>query len=273
VARAANTAQKIDEVPIDGAKGKIRHRSKADIRMAESKTKLKAVPDAPEQEEEDASTPGAQVDPGHVRIVEALLFAAGAPLAPVTLAAALPDDVEISAVLAELQSIYEERGVNLVHVAGKWQFRTANDLGFLLHKERVEERRLSRAALETLAIIAYHQPVTRAEIEDIRGVMVSKGTVDALMEVGWVKIRGRKRTPGRPVTYGTTEDMLVHFGLESISDLPGLEELRAAGFLEAAPPSGFAVPNPSDALADDEDPYEEEESLLPDDMPSEEDSE
>ena len=272
MARAANTAEKIVEVPIDGTKGKIRHRSKADIRMAETKTKLTAVPGTREQADE-ASSPAASVDPSHVRIVEALLFAAGEPLAPATLAAALPNDVDVSSVLAELKSVYEERGVNLVHVAGKWQFRTANDLGFLLHKERVEQRRLSRAALETLAIVAYHQPVTRAEIEDIRGVMVSKGTIDALMEVGWVKIRGRKRTPGRPVTYGTTDDMLVHFGLESISDLPGLEELRAAGFLEAAPPSGFAVPNPSDALAEDEDPFEEEESLLPDDMPLDEDPE
>jgi segregation and condensation protein B len=171
----------------------------------------------------------------------------------------------VDALISELQRQYEGRGVNLVIVAGKWQFRTAKDLGFLLHKHAVEERRLSRAAIETLAIIAYHQPVTRAEIEDIRGVMVSKGTVDALMEVGWVRIRGRRRTPGRPVTYGTTEEFLVHFGLENVGDLPGLEELKGAGFLEAAPPSGFTVPQPSDALAEDEDPYDgdEEEEMLP----------
>jgi len=270
VARAARIAENIIEVPIDGAKVKIRHRLKTDIRMAKSKTKLTPVPDAGEQEAANPS-PGAAVDPTHVRVAEALLFAAAEPLAPATLAAALPADMDVSAVLSQLQAYYEGRGVNLVNVAGKWQFRTAKDLGFLLHKEKAEVRRLSRAALETLAIIAYHQPVTRAEIEDVRGVMVSKGTVDALMEVGWVRIRGRKRTPGRPVTYGTTEGMLVHFGLESVSDLPGLEELRAAGFLEAAPPSGFAVPNPSDELAGDEDPYEEEESLLPDDMPPDED--
>src|SRR5450755_3079319 len=128
-----------------------------------------------------------------------------------------------------------------------------------MRREQPEQKRLSRAAIETLAIIAYHQPVTRAEIEDIRGVIVSKGTVDALMEVGWVKIRGRKRTPGRPVTYGTTEAFLVHFGLENISHLPGVDELKAAGFLEAVPPSGFDVPNPSDELAPDEDPYDGEE--------------
>ena len=141
--------------------------------------------------------------------------------------------------LAALQHLYEKRGVTLCCVAGKYQFRTASDLAFLLRKEKPEQKRLSRAAIETLAIIAYHQPVTRAEIEDIRGVAMSKGTVDTLMEVGWVKIRGRKRTPGRPVTYGTTEAFLVQFGLESVSHLPGLDELKAAGFLEAIPPAGL----------------------------------
>jgi segregation and condensation protein B len=214
----------------------------------------------------DDSTPEETVvDPMHLRIVEALLFAAAEPLSLEALAQSLPPAADVDALMSELQRHYEGRGVNLVNVAGKWQFRTAKDLAFLLHKHAVEERRLSRAAIETLAIIAYHQPVTRAEIEDIRGVMVSKGTVDALMEVGWVRIRGRRRTPGRPVTYGTTEAFLVHFGLESIGDLPGMDELKGAGFLDAAPPSGFAVPQPSDTLAEDEDPYEgdEEETMLP----------
>ena len=207
----------------------------------------------------------AVIDPMHLRIVEALLFAAAEPLPVSALAQSLPAGSDVEAVIAQLQRDYQSRGVNLVNVAGKWQFRTAKDLAFLLHKHAVEERRLSRAAIETLAIIAYHQPVTRAEIEDIRGVMVSKGTVDALMEIGWVRIRGRRRTPGRPVTYGTTEAFLVHFGLENIGDLPGMEELKGAGFLDAAPPSGFNVPQPSDTLADDEDPYEgdEEEAVLP----------
>ena len=199
------------------------------------------------------------LDPTHLRIVEALLFASEQPLEEQALARALPQGATIRPLLAELQRHYESRGVNLVRVAGKWQMRTANDLAFLLRKQAVEERKLSRAAIETLAIIAYHQPVTRAEIEDIRGVMVSKGTIDALMEVGWVRIRGRRRTPGRPVTYGTTEPFLAHFGLENVGDLPGMEELKAAGFLDAVPPSSFSVPNPSDALAPNEDPYEGDE--------------
>lgn len=211
----------------------------------------------PEQGDANNSLP--QSNPEHLRMVEALLFAAAEPLDMKALGQQLPDGADVAALLAQLQKIYETRGVNLVCVADKWQFRTASDLAFLLRKEHPEQKRLSRAAIETLAIIAYHQPVTRAEIEDIRGVMLSKGTLDALMEVGWVKIRGRKRTPGRPVTFGTTEAFLTHFGLESVSHLPGVDELKAAGFLEAIPPSGFDVPNPSDALTPDEDPYEGEE--------------
>ena len=192
----------------------------------------------------------------HLRMTEALLFAASEPLSEESLKAALPEGADVAACIAELQKSYESRGVTLVCVADKWQFRTAPDLAFLLRKEKPEQTRLSRAAIETLAIIAYHQPVTRAEIEDIRGVMLSKGTLDTLMEVGWIKIRGRKRTPGRPVTYGTTEAFLVQFGLENISHLPGMEELKAAGFLEAIPPSGLDVPVPTDQLGPDEDPYE-----------------
>ncbi len=195
----------------------------------------------------------------HLRMVEALLFAAGEPLEMKALGQHLPEGADVPALLAHLQKSYETRGVNLVCVAEKWQFRTASDLAFLLRKEQPEQKRLSRAAIETLAIVAYHQPVTRAEIEDIRGVMVSKGTIDALMEIGWVKIRGRKRTPGRPVTFGTTEAFLTHFGLENVSHLPGVDELKAAGFLDAIPPSGFDVPNPNDDLSPEEDPYEGEE--------------
>lgn len=202
------------------------------------------------------------IDPEHLRMTEAILFAAAAPLDEKTLRASLPEGVDMAALLEELETIYASRGVNLVKIAGKWQFRTAPDLAFLLRKEQNEQKRLSRAAIETLAIIAYHQPVTRAEVEDIRGVALSKGTIDALMEMGWVKIRGRKRTPGRPVTYGTTESFLVHFGLENVGDLPGMDELKAAGFLDAAPPVGLEVPNPSDHLAPDEDPYEPDEVAL-----------
>ena len=208
-------------------------------------------------EGDEAPVSGVNIE--HLRMIEALLFAAGEPLSIDDLASSLPEGADVGSLVTELQRMYEGRGITLVCVAEKWQFRTAADLSFLLRKEKPEQRRLSRAALETLAIIAYHQPVTRAEIEDIRGVMLSKGTVDTLKEGGWVKIRGRKRTPGRPVTYGTTEAFLVQFGLENIGHLPGLDELKAAGFLEAIPPSGFDVPLPSDQLGPDEDPFEGEE--------------
>ena len=218
--------------------------------------------DAPTSKNDEAVAPG--VNPEHLRMVEALLFAAAEPLDAKSLSTSLPEGADVKGVLAELQATYEKRGVNLCCVAGKYQFRTAADLAFLLRKEKPEQKRLSKAAIETLAIIAYHQPVTRAEIEDIRGVALSKGTLDALIEVGWAKIRGRKRTPGRPVTYGTSEAFLVQFGLESVGHLPGLDELKAAGFLEAMPPSGFDVPNPSDALGPDEDPYDPNEPAEPD---------
>jgi segregation and condensation protein B len=211
-------------------------------------------PVAEASEEAPAAEEG--INPEHMRMCEALLFASTEPLSEEALKASLPEGSNVAAIIAELQKEYEGRGVNLVRVAEKWQFRTAADLAFLLRKEKPEQKKLSRAAIETLAIIAYHQPVTRAEIEDIRGVMLSKGTLDTLMEVGWIKIRGRKRTPGRPVTYGTTEAFLVQFGLENISHLPGMEELKAAGFLEAVPPNGLDVPTPSDQLGPDEDPYE-----------------
>lgn len=206
------------------------------------------------EDQMEAQSP--EANPEHLRMVEALLFAASEPLDVKALSTSLPEGADVPGLLQALEGIYETRGVNLCCVAGKYQFRTASDLAFLLRKEQPEQKRLSKAAIETLAIIAYHQPVTRAEIEDIRGVAMSKGTIDILMEIGWIKIRGRKRTPGRPVTYGTTEPFLVQFGLESVAHLPGLDELKAAGFLEAIPPSGFDVPNPSDELAADEDPYD-----------------
>ena len=206
------------------------------------------------EDQMEAQSP--EANPEHLRMVEALLFAASEPLDVKAVSTSLPEGADVPGLLLTLEGIYEPRGVNLCCVAGKYQFRTASDLAFLLRKEQPEQKRLSKAAIETLAIIAYHQPVTRAEIEDIRGVAMSKGTIDILMEIGWIKIRGRKRTPGRPVTYGTTEPFLVQFGLESVAHLPGLDELKAAGFLEAIPPSGFDVPNPSDELAADEDPYD-----------------
>ena len=193
-----------------------------------------------------------------LRILEALLFAADEPLDEKVLAARLPAGVDAHALLAALQKEYAPRGVNLVRVGGKWSLRTATDLAWLLTREMVVTRKLSRAAIETLAIVAYHQPVTRAEIEDIRGVTTSKGTLDVLLETGWVRLRGRRRAPGRPVTYGTSEAFMSHFGLEAISDLPGLDELKGAGLIEQSLPSGFSMPVPSDdpALRDDEDPLE-----------------
>src|SRR5215204_2956198 len=200
-----------------------------------------------------------EVRPEHLRLLEALLFASAEPLDERTLAARLPEDLDVKAVLGELQAEYAVRGVQLVCVAGKWTFRTANDLAWLLTREATETRKLSRAALETLAIIAYHQPVTRAEIEDIRGVTTSKGTLDVLLETGWIRPRGRRKTPGRPITFGTTEAFLTHFGLEALTDLPGLDELKGAGLLDGRLPSGFTVPVPSDepGLHEDEDPLEE----------------
>ena len=194
----------------------------------------------------------------HLRIIEALLFAAAEPLDTARIKTFLPEGADTEQLLADLQANYANRGVNLVEVAGKWMFRTAGDLGFLLRRETVEQRRLSKAAMETLAIIAYHQPVTRAEIEDIRGVAISKGTLDILLEIGWVKMRGRRKTPGRPVTYGTTEAFLSHFGLGEVGDLPGLQELKGAGLLEANLPPGFDMPIPrgSDELTADEDPLD-----------------
>jgi len=167
-----------------------------------------------------------------VRIVEALLFASEKPLSSIALADCLPEGANIDQLLADLQERYQNRGVNLIEVAGKWMFQTAPDLAFLLRKEVDAERRLSRAAVETLAIISYHQPVSRAEVEEVRGVSLSKGILDMLMAAQWVRPMGRRRTPGRPMTYGTTDHFLVHFGLDNIKDLPGLSELKAAGFLD-----------------------------------------
>ena len=196
--------------------------------------------------------------PEELRLLEALLFAAGEPLDEATLARQLPDGVDLKDALARLKAEYATRGVNLVRIGKKWTFRTADDLGWLLTRQTVETRKLSRAAVETLAIVAYHQPVTRAEIEEIRGVATAAGTLDVLLKTGWIRPRGRRKAPGRPITYGTSEAFLSHFGLEAVSDLPGLDELKGAGLLEGNMPAGFSVPMPSDdtTLRDDEDPLE-----------------
>jgi len=192
-----------------------------------------------------------------VRMAEAIVFASGEPVSDRQLAARLPDGIDVAIVMRELQAAYLPRGVNLMRIGEGWAFRTAPDLSFLMSRDAVQQKKLSRAALEVLAIIAYHQPVTRAEIEEVRGVETSKGTLDTLMETGWIRMRGRRRTPGRPVTYGTTADFLDHFGLEEVRDLPGLEELKGAGLLSPRMPANFSMPLPPadpDALTEDEDP-------------------
>ncbi|EKS38116.1 SMC-Scp complex subunit ScpB [Afipia broomeae] len=207
---------------------------------------------------EQESSSEAAARPEELRLLEALLFASTEPLEESALAKRMPEGVDVKVALAQLQADYAMRGVNLVRVANKWTFRTAGDLAWLMTRESVETRRLSRAAIEMLAIIAYHQPVTRAEIEEIRGVVTSKGTLDVLLETGWIRPRGRRKTPGRPLTFGTTEAFLSQFSLEALGDLPGLDELKGAGLLDTRLPGGFAVPSPSDdpALREDEDPLE-----------------
>ncbi|MGL4729901.1 MAG: SMC-Scp complex subunit ScpB [Bosea sp. (in: a-proteobacteria)] len=190
-----------------------------------------------------------------LRITEALIFASASPVKLADIAAQCPAGADMKAVMADLVRVYDGRGVELAQVAGGYAFRTAPDLGYLLKRDTDEPRKLTRAAMETLAIIAYHQPVTRTEIEEIRGVATSKGTLDLLMETGWIKMRGRRKTPGRPITYGSTPGFLDQFGLDRIDDLPGLEELKGAGFIDGRLPSDITVPSPddSDTLRDDED--------------------
>ena len=175
------------------------------------------------------------IDPHHLRLLEALIFASTDPVPEAVIADQLPDGAEIEALLGQLQDDYAMRGINLVKIGRGWAFHTAEDLGAQLMVERTVTRRLSRAAVETLAVIAYHQPVTRSEIEGIRGVGLSKGTMDVLFEAGWIRPRGRRRTPGKPVTWGTTDSFLGQFGLEALDDLPGVEDLKAAGLLDKRP--------------------------------------
>ena len=219
-------------------------------------------PVRPSQGEGGNTSPDAMFEA--VRIAEALLFASTEPLEEKTLDERMPDGVRALDALEELRRHYSGRGINLVRVARKWTFRTAADLGWLLSKESKEQKKLGRPALETLAIIAYHQPVTRAEIEDIRGVALSRGTLDTLLETGWIRLRGRRKAPGRPVTYGTTDHFLLHFGLESIGDLPGLDELKAAGMFDGRLPPGFGVPAPRDdsGLTEDEEPLGDDDAEL-----------
>jgi len=190
------------------------------------------------------------------RMVEAILFATADPVTVTELTGRMPHGCDPAEAIAVLRKRYDGRGVNIVRVGDAWAIRTAGDLGFLMQKETVETRKLSRAAIETLAIVAYHQPVTRAEIEEIRGVSVSRGTADQLIELEWIRLGRRKMTPGRPVTFVVTQGFLDHFGLENARDLPGLKELRAAGLLENRPPPGSTVLG--EAKDDDDDDSQSE---------------
>lgn len=236
--------------------------------MAESQ-QATILPFAP-LEEAGAKDPGEEIKEqaakpflhDQMRMVEAILFASSEPVSERVLAERLPEGVDLPGLLAPLAEAYRGRGINLVRIGANWAFRTADDLSFLLQKEAVERKKLSRAALEILATIAYHQPVTRAEIEEIRGVATSRGTLDVLLETGWVRMRGRRKSPGRPVTYGTTDHFLDHFGLAELRDLPGLEELKGAGLLQSQLPANFQVPMPDDS----DDLHEDEEPLTAEDI-------
>ncbi len=188
---------------------------------------------APEEVSGAGSDP--RIDPGHLKLLEAILFASREPLSERVLATRLPEGIDLAPLLSALRDHYADRGVNLERAGKSWAFRTAPDLAQQLNKEIDVPRKLSRAAVETLAIIAYHQPVTRAEIEEVRGVGLSRGTLDVLLEANWIRPKGRRRTPGRPMTWGTTDGFLDQFGLEDVRDLPGMEELKAAGLLDSGP--------------------------------------
>ena len=177
-----------------------------------------------------------------LRAVEALLFASSGPLDEKTLTEILPENADIEKILEKIQELYKGRGVELTKVNNKWMFKTASDLSFIMQKEAKVQKKLSKAGLETLSIIAYHQPVSRAEIEEIRGVSVSPGTIDALLELNWIRIKGRRKAPGNPITYGTTEEFRVHVDLSNIRDLPGLDELKSTGLLDSnLPPDMFPI--------------------------------
>ena len=197
----------------------------------------------------------------NLRILEALLFAANEPLDAESLKARLPKGANLSKLLNLIKAQYESRGVNLVKTGNKWSFKTAIDLSPMMKKEKIVQRKLSKAATETLSIIAYHQPVTRAEVEDIRGVHFSPGTLDVLMELNWVRPIGRKKVPGRPIIYGTTERFLEYFNIEQISDLPGLEELKAAGLLESRLPPNLDIKEPKEIDQSQIEPFGEDENI------------
>lgn len=205
-----------------------------------------------------------------LRLLEALLFASAEPVTEAVLGERMPEECDLVTLLDELAGMYANRGVNLKKIGKGWAFRTAEDLSGYLTIEREVARKLSRAAVETLAIIAYHQPITRAEIEEIRGVALSRGTLDTLLEIEWIRPRGRRRAPGKPVTWGTTETFLGHFGLEELAALPGMDELKAAGLLDSRPGAGILAMRQEENSegaddAEDADDIEEREAFLEND--------
>ena len=218
--------------------------------------------------EDEGALPGLLTDPEErvrwLRFVEAVLFASAEPVDEAELRRRVPEDLDLKDLLGELSAHYEGRGVTLTRVGGRWAFRTAPDLGTMLQVEQPQRRRLSRAAIETLAIIAYHQPATRAEVEEVRGVALSRGTLDTLLEAGWIAPRGRRETPGRPLQWGTTSAFLDHFGLESVKELPGIEELRAAGLLERRSGLTSIAMTEEDLLDEDEEEDDEQLDFIPD---------
>jgi segregation and condensation protein B len=229
-----------------------------------------AAAEALEASESGERTPPREMDQAQLlRLIEAILFASSEPLTLDAIKARLPKDVDPEPLLAELKGLYADRGVNLVRVAGKLMLRTAPDLVDALKIERAVKRKMSRAAVETLAIIAYHQPVTRAEVEEIRGVELSRGTLDLLMEAGWIKPRGHRETPGRPALWVTTEQFLLHFGLDKVDDLPGVEDLKAAGLLDARP-AVSAYSEEAGLTFDDAPGESEDEGAVEDDAPDDE---
>lgn len=233
-----------------------------------------AVVDMDDDAEEVVGDDEPTIDPEtwnkYLKVTEALLFASAEPLTERVLANRLPEDADIKGLLKALRLIYADRGVNLVRAGVSWAFRTSPELADYLNKEVEVARKLSRAAIETLAILAYHQPVTRAEIEEIRGVSISKGTLDVLMEEEWIKPRGRRQTPGRPLQWGTTDSFLDHFGLETIRELPGVDELKAAGLLDASPAiNAYRATADMFGVNEEDDETGDEEDALPKDALSE----
>jgi segregation and condensation protein B len=248
---------------MDEAPEGIRHAVKQ-LNLAYRRSAQAMTDDGAAYQARTATAPDEAEDPAlaeAVRRAEAVLFAAGAPLSASQLAEALPPGVDVASVLMRLKGVYAARGVTLVEVDGRWRFQTAPDLAFLFVEERHQQKKLSQAALETLSIIAYGQPVTRAEIEAVRGVAVSRSIIDTLMETGWIRYKGRRKTPGRPLTLGTTPAFLEHFGLESLDVLPGRAELEAEGLLSDVIPDGLFADGSAmhhqddpDALDPDPDP-------------------